>query len=386
MKVKRFDFNFKPLQIDISLSVVGSVPDRQNYDADADEYTPDYTLTPLVIQPQISRMDKDEILTPGSVNSNLANVRWYEIVGGTRTQILADNTDYEITTSGGNAGRILVKKNAQPQNPITLEYYAEYMDQRTGQIHVLQKTFPIRCSNSTVFKPVLILDTPDQTIYNPLKDQAVQVIHASLRCGENECAAANRIFVWEKFRENNTWTQIGTDTVLDYDVQVSNDTASLTIDRSLMGADLYIRCRAKYDRGGNPASVALTDASPECITSFVRRIPKFEFDIAGVPTNIPAGILKIAPEAKIWDVNGTIANPERELLILWYAATNRASGSLTYNQVGHGQTPLLPTKDMSDLLGAVFGLDVQDAGPTCCWEDGDGSLFEDEDGYLLLIK
>ena len=250
MKVRRFDFNFKPLQIDLSLSVVGSVPDRQNYDADADEYTPDYTLTPLVIQPQISRMDKDEILTPGSVNSNLANVRWYEIVGGTRTQILAENTNYEITTSGGNAGRILVKKNVQPQNPLTLEYYAEYLDQRTGQIHILQKTFPIRCSNSTVFKPVLILDTPDQTIYNPLKDQAVQVIHASLRCGENECAAANRIFVWEKFRENNTWTEIGTDTVLDYDVQVSNDTASLTIDRSLMGNDLYIRCRAKYDRGG----------------------------------------------------------------------------------------------------------------------------------------
>lgn len=212
------------------------------------------------------------------------------------------------------------------------------------------------------------------------------MIHASLRCGENECAAANRIFVWEKFRENNTWTEIGTDTVLDYDVQVSNDTASLTIDRSLMGDDLYIRCRAKYDRGGNPASVALTAASPERITSFVRRIPKFEFEIAGVPTNIPAGILKIAPEAKIWDVNGIIANPETELLILWYVATNRASGSLTYNQVGHGKAPLLPTEAMSDTLGAVFGLDVQDAGPACCWEDSDGSLFEDEDGYLLLIK
>ncbi len=386
MKVKRFDFNFKPLQIDISLSVVGSVPDRQNYDADADEYTPDYTITPLVIQPQISRMDRDEILAPGSVNPSLSNVRWYENIGGVKTQILAGNTDYEMTTSGGNAGRILVKKNAQPQAPITLEYYAEYLDQRTGQIHILQKTFPIRCSNSTVFQPELILDTPDQTIYNPLKDQAVQEIHASLRCGETECPAANRIFVWEKFRENGTWTEIGADTVLDYDVSVSNDTTTLTIDRSLMGDDLYIRCRAKYDRNGNPGSVTLTESSPECITSFVRRIPKFDYDIMGVPTNIPAGLLAIKPDAKIWDVNGTIDNPELELLILWYVATNRASGSLSYSMIGHGQSPTLPTEAMSETLGGVYAIDVVDAGPACAWEDEDGALFEDEDGYLLLLK
>jgi len=385
MKVKRFDFNFKPLQMDISLATQGSVPDKQNYDADADEYTPDYTLTPLIIQPAINRLDKDEILTPGSVNQNLANIRWYEIINGTRTQILSENTNYEMTLSGGNAGRIKVKKNAQPQIPITLEFYAEYTDTRTNQIIVIQRTYQIRCTNATTYQPVLILDTPDQTIYNPLKDQAVQVIHASLRVGESECPAANRIFVWEKFRDDNTWTVIGTDTSLDYDVTVSNDTASLTINRSLMGDDLYIRCRAKYSKSGNPASVSLTAASPERITSFKRRIPKFEYEIAGIPTNIPAGILKIAPEAKVWDVNGAIANFDAVLMPIWYSATNRASGSLTFNQVGHGKNPTLPTKAMDDVLGGVFGLEIIDCGPACAWEDRDGYLIEDGDGYLLLI-
>ena len=51
MKTKRFDFNFKPLQLNITISVDGSVPDKQNYNADADEYTPDYTVTPLILQP-----------------------------------------------------------------------------------------------------------------------------------------------------------------------------------------------------------------------------------------------------------------------------------------------------------------------------------------------
>ena len=111
MKTKRFDFNFKPLQLNITISVDGSVPDKQNYNADADEYTPDYTVTPLILQPLVSRLDKDEIVSPGNINTLLANVKWYEIVGGVRTLITSENTHYEVTASGGQAGRIKVKKN-----------------------------------------------------------------------------------------------------------------------------------------------------------------------------------------------------------------------------------------------------------------------------------
>ena len=59
MKTKRFDFNFRPLQINVSFSIDGSVPNRQTYDANNAEYTPDYTVTPVIIQPNVSRMDKD---------------------------------------------------------------------------------------------------------------------------------------------------------------------------------------------------------------------------------------------------------------------------------------------------------------------------------------
>jgi hypothetical protein len=134
MKTKRFDFNFKPLQINIAMSVDGSVPGKQNYNADADEYTPDYTVTPCIIFPRVSQIDKDEIFAAGSVNHALANVKWYEIVSGVRTEIQDANTNYEIVRSGGLAGRIKVKKNAQPQLPITLEFNADYTDTRTNQI------------------------------------------------------------------------------------------------------------------------------------------------------------------------------------------------------------------------------------------------------------
>jgi hypothetical protein len=41
---------------------------------------------------------------------------------------------------------------------------------------------------------------------------------------------------------------------------------------------------------------------------------------------------------------------------------------------------------MSTIYGGVIGLDVIDRGPACAWEDGNGDLFEDGDGYLILIK
>ena len=387
MKTRRFDFNFRPLQINIGFAVDGSVPNKQNYDADTNTYTPDYTLTPLIIQPQVSVMDKDEYLAAGSINHQLANVKWYEIVGGVSTLIESTNTNYEVITSGGQAGRIKVKKNAQPKLPITLEFHAEFSDPRTGQLHTIVRTFSVVCGNSTVFAPQLILDAADQTIYNPLTDPDAQTVHASLRLGVNECATANRIFVWEIYRaDSNTWTEVGTDTTLDYDVTVAADGASCTVNRSLMGTELYLRCRAKYDMGGNPSSVALTDAAPCKMVSFIRRIPKFEYDVTGVPVNIPVGILAIAPEASIWDATGTIQNPEKELLPLWYIATNKASGTLSYTQVAHGLKPTIPTTAMSLSYGAVIGLDVKDVGPLCAFEDTDGAVFEDSDGNIILIK
>lgn len=386
MKIKRFDFNFKPLQLNVCMAVEGSVPDVQTYNADDGTYTPDYSLTPLIIQPAVSQLDKDEIVSAGRINQSLANVRWYEVVDGERKQISTTDENFEIVTSGGNAGRLKVKKNAQPQLPLNLVFYAEYTDPRTNQLFTIWRTVQILCRNATVYMPRLILDAADQTIFNPLGEQAKQTVHASLRIGKDECPAQNRLFVWEIFRDDNTWTEVGEDTTLDYDVTISEDGASVTVDRSLMGQELYLRCRAKYDINGNPENVQLNDNSPQKIIAFVRRIPKFEYDMFGVPTNIPPGLLAIAPEAKIWTTNGEIEDPERELLIIWKVATNKQSGSLSYEMVGQGLNSTLPTARMSEQYGGVYGVDVIDAGPTCAWEDSDGAVFEDGDGNVILIK
>jgi hypothetical protein len=171
---------------------------------------------------------------------------------------------------------------------------------------------------------------------------------------------------------------------MDYDAVADGNTA--IIDRWLMGDALHIRCRVKYSAEGMPSSITLTDASPSAEAAFVRRIPKFEFDIADVPYNIPAGLLCIAPRAIIRTTNGEITNPETELLPLWYMATNKASGSLSYALVGHGSNPTINTSRMDNNYGAVIGLDVKDRGGAAALVDAsDGSVLTTSDGSVLII-
>lgn len=397
MKTRRFDFNFKPLQVSCNFSVDGSVPERQNYDAYTGEYTPDYTITPLVIQPNIGRIDKDEYLESGSINHELANVRWYEAIG-TEAKPFADasgaivygtlidqtNPNYEITSTGEQAGRIKIKKNAAPNVPINLRFYAEYADTRTGQLYTIQGVFPISCKNSTKFAPRLELDADEVTVYDPLIDTDMQTVHARLRLGADECPTEKRAFIWEARRADGTFTVVGSDN-MDFELSVSSDGTSCTVNRALMGNDLALRCRAKYSESG-ALSLVPHDSDPMETVTFVRRVHKFDYDIHGLPNNIPAGTLAIAPEVKIFDTLGEMTDPNGCLLPIWYVATNKASGSLSYSQVAHGYNPTIPTAKMSQAYGGVYGVEVKDVGPDAPWEDADGAVFEDADGNVILIK
>lgn len=382
MKTRRFDFNWKPLQLQLSLAVEGSVPAKQNYNADTDEFTPDYSITPFILQPIVSILDKDEVLSAGRINPALTNIRWYEVINGTKTLITTDNAAYEVTATGGNAGRIKVKKNAEPNVPITLMFYAEYLDTRNSQILVIQGSYLISCSNAADTVRVE-LDAASQTVYNPLNDAASQTVTATVWIGDRKCDASKYALVWEVL-DDGVWRTAETDTVMDYDMTVSGN--KVTINRWLMGSELYLRCRVKYSAEGTPASVELTDASPKAEVAFVRRLPQYEYDITGVPYNIPAGHLSLAPTTIIRDTNGEIANAETELLPLWYIATNKSSGSLSYALVAHGSSPIISTTPMDNNYGAVLGLDVIDRGSAGAFTDAaDAAVFVDADGSVLII-
>lgn len=389
MRTKRFDFNFKPLRIITSFGVEGSVPGKQVYDGNSDGYIPDFSLTALKLRLSVSRQDKDEVLPHGEINNALTNVTFTEILDGVSTRITNSTAGYSITTSGNDAGTILVEKNVAPLHPITIKVEADYLDTRLQQVHHITETFLILCDNATEVVPQVEVDIADQSVWNPFEDPDSVTITAALRVGKSLVAYDSHLrFVWQKLRSDGTFTAVGSDATEDYDMEVSSDSCakSLTVNRRLMGSETEIRCIALYDKSGSASSMSVAATSPMKALAIVRRIPDFEDDFTGVPLNIPPGSLYLHPTAVIRDTKGIISNPERELHLIWKAATNLASGSLTYTQVGHGEAPILPTSKIVNEHGMVLGLDVQDAGAIGALEDSDGYLIEDSDGSLILVQ
>lgn len=384
MKTQRFDFKFTQLQLNKSISLKGGVPGEQTYDAESGEYSPDYSLTPCVIQPTVGIIDRDRILTSGCVNDQLTDMSWRLVVNGKEqtTALVSTAKKYEITTSGEEKGKLKWYVNTTAGNRTVLRFKAKYLDTRTNQVFDICQDFTIPCRNATVYQPVVLLSAPEHSYYNPLRDDDAQVIKASLRLGSDECPSNKRIFVWEILRSTGLYSAVTAD---DLEVTISTDGTTATVRRSLMGEQLTLRCRAKYSSAGNPSSVALTDATPFAAANIIRRIPSFDYDFGGVPYNLDAGTRSFSPEAYISDNVGIIANPTRELLPLWYMATNKHDASLSYALKGHGVNPVITTDLMDSKLGGMVGLDVKILDPLGLAADADGKVFVDGDGAAFVF-
>lgn len=383
MKTRRLDFKYTPLQVNKSITLVGGVPNEQTYDADTGEYSPDYSLTPLAIQPTVGVIDVDQVLESGCVNSLLTDVSWYKVEGGVESKTpLTTVTDKQvIITSGDSTGKILWYQNAQPQSPITLRFKAKFLDPRTNEVHNIIMDMPVTCRNATQYKPMLLLSSGD-SYYNPLRDPDKQVIKAYLRLGSKECDTAKRQFVWELLRSTGYYTEVTSD---DYEVTIASDGASVTLDRTLMGDKCSLRCRARYSASGNPAAVTLTDASPFKTVNIVRRIPSFDFDFLGVTDRIDPGTESVSPEAYIYDNQGKLPNPERDLLPLWYMGANISATGIQYLLKAHGMQPTIPTDLMDPNRGAILALDVKILAPLALASDADGKVFVDADGTPFVF-
>lgn len=382
MKQIRFDFKYQPLQVNKSMMLGGGVPNEQTYDADSGEFSPDYSLVPVCIKPIIGIIDRDRILTNGSVNAQLADVSWRRVIDGVEEKALESTAGkYTITTSGDENGKLLWYINAAPLKPILLRFKATYMDPRTGQIYNIVEDISITCRNATHYIPVLQI-SGGSSYYNPTRDGDKQTITASLRLGTEECGASKRVFVWEIARSNGYFTEVTAD---DLELKISSDGATATLDRSLMGEQITIRCRAKYSAAGNPSAVQLTDASPSKVITIARRIPPIDVEVLDAVDNLQPGTRNFSPRAYIYDNVGEIPNPTKDILPIWYFGTNSHTKSIVFVQQGHGLNPVIPTDLMDAKLGGILQIDTKILNPLALLADGDGKVITDGDGKAIVF-
>lgn len=374
-KHKKFEINYRPLQMSGGIEVVGSVPDTQVYQADKKEFTPDYTLTPLTLFPRCNATDPDAIVVLGCVNSKLVNMKWYERIGATRTLITSSNTSYAITETGANKGQILMKKNSTTINPITLEFYAEYVDTRTGQTLVYQFSRLVRAVDGSDALPVLMIDSPSSLDWNPCREQAQQTITAKLIVGDIDVTATSKCrFFFYRVIPGTGALELIVNGNGDNDFEIVSISKNvLIIDRNYIGPDQTYIVKASYAQTGTPS--ATPDTGISSVSTYIRRrMPNIECDWEGVPQGVADGTKIIKPKPLIWDTMGMIPNPSDYFNCKW---STKLPGAASETLVATGFAPSIPFVD-----GMMLYLDVEDRGPYCAVASGSAYVFS---GSKLIV-
>jgi hypothetical protein len=377
-KQRKIQVNYRPLQTSGRIEVVGSVPSVQVYQADKGEYTPDYTLTPLTLFPRCNATDPSALTVPGTVNSKLTNMQWYETIGGTRKLIESTNADYEITTDGTNKGQLKVKKNVSPTQALTLDFYGEYVDSgRSGQTYVFRYTYLVRTVDGTEAAPVLMIDCPAGRDWNPLRDQSQQTITAKMIVADVDVTTSGKCkFFFYRVLDTGALQAI-TSTTGDNDWEVVSVSANqLTVDMDYIGHEQSYVVKASYDAGGSPASQPDYSIAYKS-TTLRRRIPALDVDYSGVPGEVPGGTTAIYPEAVIRDTLGTVPTPEAVLECSWLTKV----GAGSYALKAQGMSVEIPYQD-----GMMLEMQVADRGPWAAVVDSSGKYVTDSQGRPLVAR
>ena len=384
MKTKRLDFNYRSLVMSSYIELIGSLPTKQSYDAVTGEYAPDYTLagSHLVFQPHVVVMSDEQGAEHGDVtaSSNLTNIKWTEVTTSTSTVITPSNTNYEITTSGANKGRIVMKRNVPAASSITLVFEADYYDARKSETHHQRQSVKVSCETEGTL-PVISTDKPTSNLWNPFRDGTSMTFNCFLKHGSDDVPVASRTFVWEKKRKDGSWSQIGSDAYDDFGWSVTNNGATYTQDMKFIGERQDMRVRAAT------SSIPLTPVNESMAVYFtiVRRLPDFDYDYKGVPDNIEPETVYVYPEAYVEDREGLVPSAQMNdnLLFEWYTAAGTASGNPTMTLYCSGPTAQIPTSQINQ-NGMVLGLNATDRGNWKVVYQGNAVVMHD--GKVVIGK
>lgn len=381
-------FVHNPLSTSLSISPVGGVPPVQMADS-MGSLSVDYTKTPLTLDPVLSVRNPDTGLAIDNDMENVASLLWEQISGSTVTAITASTSGYTLVTSGANRGRLQLKRNLAEGESITLRLTITYHDPRTGETLKRVATQRVQRRSSASARPRLRLSVPRLLAYNPLRHPSDIKISAMLTGGGRAWKAPVYCgYIWEKWT-GSAWRRILLPSdagyeFLDYDVEISVDTASITVHRSMMGQSLRIRCRAWYLDAQTNTPVGATSATyngvapvDECCLE--RHLPPLHYDIQNVGWQMSPGTQKLMPKAVVSDSH-VIPNPASELLLSWKAGPPGAM-----KQIGTGEQVTVDISSLSQGSVAI-DLDASDRGSWCAATDASGAILTDASGAVLLIR
>lgn len=361
---KGFAVNYLPLKTYTSMEVGTGTEPVQEYDATADVFYPDRSLSPLVLTPVIGFSDPNDGSETPNAASRLTNGHWYRLDNTTSGQLdssteIKSGTTYIIDTLAGSAtyGRISIGENVKPGNPVTYVFRAT-LTHPNGEMKAVEARWQARSKAVSVI-PVLSIDNATKVMYNPWGTEDVIAFNPILKPD-----VKGTTYLWESLH-GSAWGALGS-TLLDWAVSKSDN--GVKVRQSVMQDRLDLRCTATIPADGGSLKDTVT-------VSIVRRLPEYTPKLFGV-VDVTPDVKSISPRAQI-EVGGAIRTDLKgELEIVW----KNSAGAV----VGYGLNPVIPLS----ALGGVcdIGFDDVDTGGWKALVDDDGSFLVDDDGALIIVK
>lgn len=390
-KSKKIIKNYTALVVVQSSLYGGSsgTSDTQVYDAYEGQYYPDYTLTPLVLKPQVSIIDRDGVINSDNINASLDNIVWtIESTDSSKNGTITSGKDgYEVTSTGQSRGALKISQNnLSAGERVTYKFTATYKDSRTSQIINVCQSYLLQCMLAAEATPVLTIDVDGNNIYNPIHHESDITINAQLYMGDSGPVSESEVkYVWCLSYADEVpdlTSVVGSDFRDGYVAEVSEDTKSLTIHRDYMGDVLSVRCVAKFETGTDPDSIELSNSLPTKSATLRRDLGNYTIDIVNCSSTIGYDALDASMMVKASDGSGDIGKDtlERVFNITWGLTSD---GETLKNELAYGVSASIPTSNMTS-GSMTIGVDVTDKGSYSYMTDESGDYFIDEDGYILL--
>jgi len=386
MKIKRLNVVYDPLNIALTLRVIGgSLSQRHN--ADTGEYEPDRSLTPLVIKPILYVQDPSGIISSG--NKSFSTFSWYLLPADVADSVVLDNfiaaelSNYLISSATedytvGLDGQLTVSENIKYLKPKTLVFVGTFADSRSGNAIKVAATALL--STLSVSEPAsLTLDKPVSWEYDPLIDVGTRKITATLKIGGNACDGIyyNAYYFWYK-RVNNVDTLLNEDDLF----YVSGvNSSELEIDPRFLDPDVLLVCKADYLPVGMAAPAEPSDSAITVTTKCVRRYGEYDYSQivnGGVEANPLAEYVK--DEALVFTPKKVITDPQAYFSITW--SVKYPTYDSQWEVLGYGNSCKIPMSRVSQ--GADIGLAVEELKPLKAIQDDNGNDLTINSSYLII--
>ena len=160
----------QPISVMVSVEQVGAAPLTQSVNQVSNEWNPDRTLNPLVLNPVVSACDPETgrtvLLTP-TISWKLAR---YDKDGKEKWALItaaydpSNPVDYAVTQSN----QLVVRRNVSPDNPVVIVLGVAYTDPTSGRRLNKEEYVTLSSSNSPDPTYTVEILTENVVRYNPL--------------------------------------------------------------------------------------------------------------------------------------------------------------------------------------------------------------------------